>query len=709
MNKLLALLSLFTISGFSLVFAQTAEEKKVLDEINFARTQPKIYAQEVLEPLIDGTESEYQSAVTESINFLNKLSPVSELFWSSGLYESAAEESAGVEKYGYDSTDPNYSARISKYTSWKSCGEMDVFGYSDARGIVVSSILDILSQDNAHRDMIFSKKFTHFGSAIGNHKTFGGHCVMDFASDCISYNDLPGALYKDISAEQVVSEINLARTNPAEYIATRLLPIKPDSGKFADDIQSLISYLEKMESVQALVYNSSLCSAAERFVSRARPVAGTPLPQSDQWKNNICKTRSWGIVSEAFIVGESDPRAAVIRMLLDGKSNNRKNLLWGELNFAGACVGINSVVCVDLASWHDETNIPEDTLINPDSTSKIIAELNLARTNPKEYSATRLAPLVKKDSSQFQKALSELMRELSSMKPLPALTVVDDLNKAASQWTDYLNKNSVAAYDADWLERISQFGRLDGGSEVLYFGESTPEQTVINLLVNEKNSSRKSRKALLSKSYTCVGVSASVHGVYSGVALIELASNFIPANELVLPSKASSYGKTVTVSEVDVLKEINLARAKPKEYVKTRLTPLVTSEKNAYQTALAELISELNKMGPVSELKFSTQLHDAAAEYVESAVDKTKLDSESQWLARIEKFVPNWKKAGEVISGGCYTAKDIALQLLIDNGVAKRGHRRILLNGDLNQAGVAIGENSKFGIMCCIDLAKVTK
>ncbi|MBQ2528769.1 MAG: hypothetical protein II547_00800, partial [Treponema sp.] len=71
------------------VFAQTAEEKKVLDEINLARTAPQEYVKKVLEPLVDGTLGKYQSAVVECISLLKTMKPRSEISWSTGLFDAA--------------------------------------------------------------------------------------------------------------------------------------------------------------------------------------------------------------------------------------------------------------------------------------------------------------------------------------------------------------------------------------------------------------------------------------------------------------------------------------------------------------------------------------------------------------------------------------------------------------------------------------------
>lgn len=61
---------------------------------------------------------------------------------------------------------------------------------------------------------------------------------------------------------------------------------------------------------------------------------------------------------------------------------------------------------------------------------------------------------------------------------------------------------------------------------------------------------------------------------------------------------------------------------------------------------------------------------------------------------------------GEVIAYGPRTPEDVIRQLIIDDGVSDRGHRRILFDADLAFAGVACGPHPVFRTMCVVDLAR---
>jgi len=58
----------------------------------------------------------------------------------------------------------------------------------------------------------------------------------------------------------------------------------------------------------------------------------------------------------------------------------------------------------------------------------------------------------------------------------------------------------------------------------------------------------------------------------------------------------------------------------------------------------------------------------------------------------------------EVIAYGPADAADVVRQLIIDDGVADRGHRAILYSSELRFAGVACGQHPEYRTVCVIDL-----
>jgi len=58
----------------------------------------------------------------------------------------------------------------------------------------------------------------------------------------------------------------------------------------------------------------------------------------------------------------------------------------------------------------------------------------------------------------------------------------------------------------------------------------------------------------------------------------------------------------------------------------------------------------------------------------------------------------------EIISYGSIDAVDAMRQLIVDDGVADRGHREIIYSAELRFAGAACGPHPVYGSMCVIDL-----
>lgn len=60
---------------------------------------------------------------------------------------------------------------------------------------------------------------------------------------------------------------------------------------------------------------------------------------------------------------------------------------------------------------------------------------------------------------------------------------------------------------------------------------------------------------------------------------------------------------------------------------------------------------------------------------------------------------------GEVISYGPPDPRSVVRQLIVDDGVARRGHRSLVFSVLYQFAGVECGAHARYGAMCVIDLA----
>lgn len=172
-----------------------------------------------------------------------------------------------------------------------------------------------------------------------------------------------------------------------------------------------------------------------------------------------------------------------------------------------------------------------------------------------------------------------------------------------------------------------------------------------------------------------------------------------------------------------VLAEINLARTEPLKYAgflreirgyfqgKDYQIPGTDNLKETHEgvAAVDEAIQFLSRQKPMPLLVWSAGLAVAAAELVmeqgksgatghngaQSGGMRARIDRHGMWKGRI----------GEAIAYGPNDARIIVMQLIIDDGISDRAHRKNLFNPDFASSGVACGPHPGFGSVCVIDFA----
>jgi len=176
-----------------------------------------------------------------------------------------------------------------------------------------------------------------------------------------------------------------------------------------------------------------------------------------------------------------------------------------------------------------------------------------------------------------------------------------------------------------------------------------------------------------------------------------------------------------------VLAETNIARTNPRRYAgyikefrgrflgKTYRIPgsaamVVTSEGVA---ALDEAIEFLSRQRPVPALSWSPGLAKAAADLVreQSGTGDTGHDggSSGDIRERIERHGTWMGTIAENIGYGPDTARLMVMELIIDDGVPDRGHRKNIFKAALKTAGVACGPHPRYRNMCVMDFASEFK
>lgn len=182
----------------------------------------------------------------------------------------------------------------------------------------------------------------------------------------------------------------------------------------------------------------------------------------------------------------------------------------------------------------------------------------------------------------------------------------------------------------------------------------------------------------------------------------------------------------INVRQQAVLDELNLARTAPLKYVeylkdhRSRFkgnlfigTAGVRFKTREGVAAVDEAIAALSKQPPLAALRFSAGLALAALDHVQDTGPKGLVSHEgsdgTNSAARIRRYGEVRNFSGECISYGLYEARQIVIQLIIDDGTADRGHRRSIYNARFQLAGIACGQHQAFKNMCVIDFAAAYK
>lgn len=185
---------------------------------------------------------------------------------------------------------------------------------------------------------------------------------------------------------------------------------------------------------------------------------------------------------------------------------------------------------------------------------------------------------------------------------------------------------------------------------------------------------------------------------------------------------AQVLAEKATPFERAVVQEMSDARIRPRAYAKylrelrdafegtlwhrPGRVPLRTEEGVA---ALDEAIAFLESARPVGPLRFNEGLALAARRHAQDlgprgALEHVGLDG-AKLSDRLNRLGTWHGLVAENISTGEPEARQVVIQLLVDDGVPGRGHRRNLFNPDLHQAGAGSAPHRDYRVVTVIDYA----
>lgn len=215
-------------------------------------------------------------------------------------------------------------------------------------------------------------------------------------------------------------------------------------------------------------------------------------------------------------------------------------------------------------------------------------------------------------------------------------------------------------------------------------------------------------------------ISAAKLGLFSafflsGFFYLTHARNFV---EIEKNSKPTFLSKL----ENDVFKELNLARRDPKAYASLIEKTLqyydgklykypgkITIRTNEGPKAVKEAVKVLKKTKSYKEFSISKGLSLAGKDHVKDQSESGKVGHTgkdgSSPFDRMKRYGKYLRTAGENISYGENTGRSVVFQLIIDDGVPGRGHRKNIYNENFKTVGIACGTHKKYRHMCVITFA----
>ena len=199
----------------------------------------------------------------------------------------------------------------------------------------------------------------------------------------------------------------------------------------------------------------------------------------------------------------------------------------------------------------------------------------------------------------------------------------------------------------------------------------------------------------------------------------------VASNDNTVHDNAPHYNATQSPIVKDILAELNRVRCNPKKYaeeeIKPRLKyfdgklykdpgqiPILTNEG---ASAVKECIDVLMKTKPMELLELEKGLCSAAQWLADDQAETGQAghygSDGSSPFDRMNRYGKVLITAGENCAYGPKTGKEIVAQLLIDDGVPGRGHRKNILKPEFKKAGIGYNDKDKapYGAVSVMDFA----
>ena len=112
----------------------------------------------------------------------------------------------------------------------------------------------------------------------------------------------------------------------------------------------------------------------------------------------------------------------------------------------------------------------------------------------------------------------------------------------------------------------------------------------------------------------------------------------------------------------------------------------------------------MNKQAPLPAMRPSKGMSKGAMDHVKDIGPKGITGHNgsdgSKPFDRINRYGQWQQTAGENISFGNDEGRAVLIQLIVDDAVANRGHRKNIYKPEFNRVGIACGPHKVYGTMC---------
>ncbi len=167
-----------------------------------------------------------------------------------------------------------------------------------------------------------------------------------------------------------------------------------------------------------------------------------------------------------------------------------------------------------------------------DCAADVLAEMNLARTQPQAYA--QIVAQTARPGREGDRAIQEAVRFLQKARPLPPLADCDALRSSARDHVLDSGSRGMRGHngsDGSRLgTRIDRYGRWMGSiGENISYGQNTARAVVIQLIVDDGVRGRGHRANIFHKGFRLVGIASGPHASYGSMVVTDFAQDLTPA------------------------------------------------------------------------------------------------------------------------------------------------------------------------------------